>query len=190
MKRTLLPATVAALFTALPASAELESYTVDPRHTFPTYEVSHFGYSMQRGRFNKSSGRITLDTAARKCSADIEIDAASVSSGVDKLDEHLRSADFFNVARHPQITFRTTDCVFEGDKVKGATGELTINGVTRPVALVANVFQCAPNPMIKMKQCGADLETTIKRSEFGMTYALPALGDDVKLRINVESTRN
>lgn len=190
MKRTLLPLALTAFLLALPALAEPETYTVDPRHTFPAYEVSHFGYSMQRGRFNRASGRITLDTAARKCSADIAIEVASVSSGVDKLDEHLRGEDFFNAAKNPQITFKTDNCAFEGDRVKSATGDLTINGVTRPVTLVANVFHCAPNPMNKVKQCGADLETTIKRSDFGMKYALPALGDDVKLRINVEAIKS
>jgi polyisoprenoid-binding protein YceI len=188
MKRLILPSILAALM-SLPAFAAPETYTVDPRHTFPSYEISHFGYSMQRGRFNKASGRITLDTAARKCSADIAIDVASVSSGVDKLDEHLRGEDFFNAAKNPQITFRTENCVFEGDRVKSSTGDLTINGVTRPVTLVANVFQCAPNPMNRTKQCGADFEASIKRSDFGMKYALPALGDDVKLRINVEATQ-
>lgn len=188
--RPLLTAACAALTAcAIPAFAQLETYTVDPRHTFPSYEVSHFGYSMQRGRFNRTSGKITLDVAARKCEADIAIEAASVSSGVDKLDEHLRAEDFFNAARHPLITFRTNSCVFEGDRVKSAVGQLSMNGVTRTVTLVANVFQCAPNPMIKVKQCGADLETTVKRSDFGMTYGLPALGDEVKLRINVEATK-
>lgn len=190
MKRTLLPATVAALLTPLPACAELESYTVDPDHTFPTYEVSHFGYSMQRGRFNRTSGRITLDEAAGKCTADIAIDTASVSSGVDKLDEHLRSEDFLNAARNPQITFKSANCAFEGGKVKSATGDLTINGVTRPATLAANMFLCAPNPMNKRKQCGADLEVTVKRSDFGVKYALPALGDDVRLRINVEAIKD
>ena len=190
MKRIAFASALAALATTLPAAAELETYTVDPRHTIPTYEVSHFGYSMQRGRFGKSSGKITLDMAAKKGSADITIDAASVSSGVDKLDEHLRSEDFFNVAKNPQITFRSSNFAFDGDKVKSATGELTINGVTRPVTLTANLFQCAPNPMNKKKQCGADLLATIKRSDFGMNYALPALGDDVTLRIPVESIKD
>lgn len=190
MKRIIFPAAFAALLTALPAAAELETYTVDPRHTFPTYEVSHFGYSMQRGRFNKTSGRITLDEAARTCSADIAIDTASVSSGVDKLDEHLRSEDFLNAAKNPQITFKSSNCAFDGPKVKSATGDLTINGVTRPATLTANMFHCAPHPMNKRKVCGADLQITLKRSDFGVKYALPALGDEVTLRINVEAVKD
>ena len=189
MNRLTLAAALAA-FLAFPAAAEMESYTVDPRHTFPTYEVSHLGYSMQRGRFNKTSGRIAVDTAAKKGSADIAMETASVSTGVDKLDEHLRSEDFLNAAKFPQITFKSTDFAFEGEKVKSATGDLTINGLTRPVTFTANVFQCAMNPMLKKKQCGADLRATIKRSDFGMKYGLPYLGDEVTLRIPVEAIKD
>ncbi|MGZ5032860.1 MAG: YceI family protein [Usitatibacter sp.] len=190
MKRLTLVTFLVALLGAQSAAAELETYTVDPAHTRPTYEVSHFGYSMQRGRFNKTSGKITLDIAAKKGSADIVVDTASVDSGVPKLDEHLRSEDFFNAARNPQITFKSNSFAFEGDRVKSATGDLTMNGVTRPVTLTATVFQCAPHPMNKRKQCGADLITTVKRSDFGMKYGLPVLGDDVTLRIPVESVKD
>jgi polyisoprenoid-binding protein YceI len=189
MKRFALPAALAALSVALPALAQPETFNVDPRHTLPTYEVSHLGYSMQRGRFNKAGGKIVLDEAGHKCSADIVIDSASVSSGIDKLDEHLRSEDFFNAAKFPNITFKSTDCTFDGPKVKSARGDLTMNGITRPVVLTANVFNCGPHPMTKQRQCGADFETTVKRSEFGMKYALPALGDEVKLRIGVEALK-
>lgn len=190
MNRVNFVAALAASLATLPAAAELESYTVDPRHTFPTYEVMHLGYSMQRGRFNKTSGKITIDTAARTGSADIAMDTASVSSGVDKLDEHLRSEDFLNAEKFPQITFKSANFAFDGERVKSATGDLTLNGVTRPVTFTANVFYCGPHPMTKKKQCGADLQATIRRSDFGIKYALPALGDDVTLRIPVEAIKD
>jgi polyisoprenoid-binding protein YceI len=187
MKTIIFPAAFAAMLTAIPAAAEPVTYNIDSRHTFPYYEVSHFGYSTQRGRFGKTTGKIVFDSEARKGSADIAIDAASVTSGDEKLDAHLKSEDFFNVAKNPQITFKSSQLAFEGDKLKSATGELTINGVTKPVTLAANVFQCNVHPMLKKRQCGADFSTTIKRSDFGMKYALPALGDDVTLRISVEA---
>ena len=190
MKRIAFAPVLAALATALPSAAEMQTYTIDPQHTRPTYEVMHFGYSLQRGRFNKTSGKIMLDTAAKKGSADVTIDAASIDSGVPKLDEHLKSEDFFNVAKNPQITFKSTNFTFDGDKVKSATGDLTMNGITRPVTLTANLFQCAPHPMNKKPQCGGDFITTVKRSEFAMKYAIPALGDDVTLRIPVESIKD
>ena len=179
----------ATIATALPALAEPENFRIDPNHTFPSYEVSHLGFSLQRGRFDRTSGRIMLDEAAQKCSVWAVIEVASVNTGVAKLDDHLKSEDFFNAAKNPEITFKSTDCTFEGTKVKSARGDLTVNGITKPVMLTANLFNCGAHPMLKIKDCGADLETTVKRSEFGMKYALPLLGDDVKLRINVEALK-
>lgn len=190
MKRMLLAGAFAALLTALPASAELESYTLDPNHTFPSYEINHFGYSTQRGRFDKTSGKITLDTAAKKGSADVTIDTQSIDTGHKKLEEHLRSDEFFNVAQFPQITFKSSQFAFDGDKVKSATGDLTILGVSRPATLNVERFNCAIHPMLKKKICGAEMTTTIKRSEFGMGKYVPMLGDDVLLRINVEAIKD
>lgn len=181
---------IAVLAAALPAAAEMQSYTIDPMHTRPTYEVMHLGYSIQRGRFGKTSGKIMLDTAAKKGSAEVTIDAASIDSGVPKLDEHLKSEDFFNVAKNPLITFKSGNFAFDGDKVKSATGELTMNGITRPVTLTANLFLCAPHPMNKKPQCGGDFVTTVKRTDWGMKYAIPALGDEVTLHIPVEAIKD
>lgn len=191
MKRITLPAAfAAALLAAFTASAEIETFTVDPNHTYPAFEIGHFGYSTQRGRFNKTTGKITLDTAAKRGSADIAIDTGSVSTGHSKLEEHLRSEDFFNSAKYPQMTFKSNNFAFEGDKVKSAAGDLAINGVSRPVTLRAEYFNCAPHPMLKKKVCGAELTTTIKRSDFGIKTYLPALADDVLLRINVEAIKD
>jgi polyisoprenoid-binding protein YceI len=190
MKRIALVPALAALAVAFPAAAEMQSYTIDPQHTKPTYEVMHLGYSIQRGRFDKTSGKITLDTAAKKGSADITIDAASIDSGVPKLDDHLKSEDFFNVAKNPMITFKSSTFTFDGDKVKTVSGDLTMNGITKPVTLTANLFLCAAHPMTKKPQCGGDFQTTLKRSDFGMKYAIPALADDVTLHIPVEATKD
>jgi polyisoprenoid-binding protein YceI len=175
---------------ALPAAAEPETYTVDPNHTFPGYEIGHFGYSFQRGRFNKTAGKITLDFAAKRGSADITMDVASVSSGVAKLDQHLQAADFFDAATYPQITFHANDLVFDGDRVVAARGDLTIHGVSKPVSFTVSYFRCADHPMLKRKVCGADMTATIKRSDFNITYGLPMVADDVVLRVNVEAMKD
>ena len=188
MKAFTLAATLAAA--ALPALADVETYNIDPRHTFPVYEVGHMGYSFQRGRFNKTQGKITLDTAAKSGSAEVMIDVASVSSGVDKLDEHLRGEDFFGAAKNPQIVFKSSDLTFDGENVKQARGMLTMNGVTRPVTLDVTHFKCGMNPMMMRKVCGADMTATLKRSDFGMKYGLPMLADEVVLRINVEAIKD
>jgi polyisoprenoid-binding protein YceI len=190
MKHLLVPAAVAAILAAFPAAGAVESYTVDPNHTFPSYEIGHFGYSIQRGRFNRTSGKILLDTAARKGSADVTIDTTSIDTGHPKLTEHLKSPDFFDVAKYPQMTLKAGNFTFEGDTLKSAAGDLTIHGVTRPVTFKAEAFRCAPHPMLKKMICGAELTTTIKRSEFGMDKYVPALADDVLLRVNVEAIKD
>jgi polyisoprenoid-binding protein YceI len=184
MKKLLFLAVAA---TTLPAFAQPETYVVDPRHTFPSYEIGHNNYSFQRGRFNKTTGKITLDTQAKKGSADIVIDATSVSTGVEKLEEHIRSDDFLKTKAHPQITFKSNQFDFDGDKLKRVVGELTMAGVTRPVTLDATHFHCEPHKQMKVKVCGAELVGKIKRSEFGIVYGLPALSDEMTLRIGVEA---
>lgn len=188
MKKHLL-ATLLGALVAAPAFAA-ESYTIDPSHTLPVYEINHFNWSTQRGRFNKVSGKITLDRAARTGSIDLTIDVASVDSGVAKLDEHLMSEDFFDVAKHPTMRFRSDRIVFEGDKPRSVPGQFTLLGVTRPLTLAISSFHCAENPFAKKMACGANAVATLKRSEFGMTTYAPGLGDEVKLLVNVEAFKD
>ena len=188
MKRFILTAFV--LAAALPALADVETFNIDPNHTFPTYEVGHMGFSIQRGRFNKTRGIITLDMAAKSGSVDVAIDTTSVSSGVEKLDEHLRGADFFNAARYPQIVFKANDLTFDGDRVKAARGTLNLNGISQPVTLDVTRFKCGLHPMLMRKMCGAELTATIRRSDFEMKYGIPMVSDEVLLRINVEAIKD
>lgn len=189
MKRPALACALAAAF-AVSSAAASDSYSLDSRHTFPSFEVNHLGFSIQRGRFNKTSGKITFDAAAKKGTAEITIDAASVDTGLDKLEEHLRGEDFFNVARFPTITFKSDKFDFEGDKVKSVSGNLTMLGVTKPVTLSAAHFNCGVHPMNKKAMCGGDFATTVKRTDFGMKYAVPAVADEVALRIQVEAFKD
>ena len=180
----------AATLAALPVLAEVETYNIDPQHTFPAYEIGHFGYSLQRGRFDKTAGKIQIDTAARTGSVEVAIDTASVSSGVPKLDEHLRGEDFFDSQKFPKMTFKSTELAFDGERVRQARGTLTINGIARPVTFEVTYFKCGLNPMLMRKVCGADMTASIKRSDFGMKYALPMLADEVLLRVNVEAIKD
>jgi len=174
---------------AAPAAAQ-ETYSLDARHTFPAFEVRHFGMSTQRGLFNKTTGKVTVDLAAKKGSADIAIDMASVVTGDLKLIDHLRNEDFFDVAKYPTSTFKSSGFTFEGDKLVAVSGDLTLHGVTNPVTLAVHAFNCAPHPMSKKAMCGADASVTIKRSDFGISKYIPAIGDDVKLSIPVEAYRD
>jgi len=174
---------------ALPAAAA-DSYTVDPSHTYPNFEINHLGFSTMHGRFGATTGKITLDTAAKSGSIDITIDATSIDTGHAKRDTHLKSDEFFNVAKFPTLSYKASKLKFNGDKLSGADGELTMLGVTKPVSLAVTAFNCGPHPMNKKPMCGANATATIKRSDFGLSTFVPAVGDEVKITIEVEAGKD
>lgn len=180
-----------ALSVALPLSAlAADSYTIDPAHTYPHFSISHLGFSTMQGRFDKTSGSVTLDRAAKTGSVEIAIEAASLSTGFAKRDEHLRGPDFFNAAEFPAISYKSTAVHFKGDAPASVDGNLTILGVSKPVTLKIDAFNCGTNPMSKKDTCGAAASAQIKRSDFGVKYGLPAVGDDVKLVFEIEAIKN
>ena len=184
--------TVALILAAsLPLGAvAAESYTADPAHTYALFSVSHFGYSTMHGRFDKSSGKITLDRAAKTGTVDIAIEAASISTGFAKRDDHLKSPDFFNAAEYPSVTYKSSSIKFKGDTPASVEGKLTLLGVTKPVTLTIDAFKCGPNPMNQKEECGAAASAQIKRSDFGMKAFLPGVGDDIKLEFEIEAFKD
>lgn len=174
---------------AIPAHAA-DSYTIDPTHTWPMFEVSHLGFSTQHGRFDKSSGKITLDIAAQQGSVELVIDTASINMGFDKWDDKMKGPDFFSVVYFPTMTFTSDKIVFEGDKPVSTTGVLTLLGESRPVTLIISDFSCGTHPMLRKTMCGANISTTIKRSDFGMKKFIPAVGDEVKIYSPVEAYKD
>ena len=195
MRKAMLGAALLAL--PLAANANPESYTLDPYHTFPHFEVDHLGVSTMRGSFHKSSGKFVLDHAAKSGSVEISVETASIDTGDgDKggrprtRDEHLRSADFFNVAEFPRMTFKSTGVKFAGDNPAEIAGQLTLLGVTKPITLKVERWICKDNPMSKKPMCGGNASATLKRSDFGMKYGIPAIGDDLKLFFEFEGYRD
>jgi len=179
------------LSAALSASAfAVDGYTIDPNHTFPLFEVNHFGFSTQRGRFDRSTGKITLDLAAKKGSVDLNIDVTSLNMGFDTWNKHLAADGFFNTEKFPAMSFKSDKLVFEGDKVVAAEGSFTLLGVTKPLRLAVNNFRCAPNPLSKKAMCGADVTASFKRSDFGMSKYIPAVSDEVKISSPVEAIKD
>jgi len=176
---------------ALPVSAlAADGYTIDPAHTFPHFTISHLGFSTMHGRFDKTSGKVSLDRAAKSGSVDIAIETASISTGFAKRDEHLRGPDFFNAAEFPAISYKSTAVHFKGDTPVSVDGNLTISGVSKPVSLNIDAFNCGTNPMSKKDTCGAAASAQIKRSDFGVKYGLPNVGDDVKLEFEIEAIKD
>ena len=170
-----------------PAAPGEEIYAIDPGHTFPSFEISHLGWSTHRGRFNKTSGWITLNRAARSGSIQLTIDADSIDTGDVRLEERLRKPDFLDTTTFPDITFRSNKLRFEGDALTAVDGDLTLRGVTRPVSLTVSLFRCGKFPVIGTEVCGANAETTIKRADFGISMYPSMIGGDVKLLIQVEA---
>lgn len=171
---------------ALPALA-VDSYTIDPRHTCPVFEIDHLGFSVQRGRFNKATGNIRLDLAARTGAIDVTIDSASIDMGFDEWDKHMRSDEFFNVEKFPTMQFTSDKLIFDGDELVGAEGQFTMLGVTKPLTLAIGGLHCAVHPVNQKPMCGANATAAIKRSDYGMVKYLPGIGDEVKLLIPVEA---
>lgn len=172
------------------AAHAADSYSVDPTHTYAHFSVSHLGFSTMQGRFNQSSGKVTLDRAAKTGSVDIVIEAASLDTGYAKRDDHLKSPDFFNVAENPKITFKSNSIKFKGDMPATVEGNLTMLGVTRAVTLSISAFKCGTNPMNKKELCGAAASAQIKRSDFGMKYGLPNIGDEIALVFEIEAYKD
>lgn len=187
MKKIALLALAAAL--AAPAIAAPETYIIDASHTFPRFEYSHFGYSTQLSRFDKTSGKIVLDRAARTVAVDVVIDTKSVDTGFPVFDGHIQGEDFFDTGKYPTASYKSTGARFDGDQPVAIEGNLTIKGVTRPVTLTLLSFHCMPHPILKKDACGANATAKIKRSEFGAGKYAPYVGDDVTLNIAVEALK-
>ncbi|MEI2679538.1 MAG: YceI family protein [Burkholderiaceae bacterium] len=189
MKTSTVTVLAAALLASGLAQAESVTYSVEPTHTYVTFEVRHFGTSTNRGRFDKKEGSITIDRAAKTGQAEITIDMTSISTGLALFDKHLRGENFFKAAEFPTAKFVGDKFTFDGDKVTAVSGTLTLLGKTQPVTLAATHFNCYENPFVKREVCGGDFETTIQRSTYGMTYGLPGIPDSIKLLIQVEGVK-
>lgn len=183
-----------ALLAPLPVVASPVTYTIDPVHSFPNFAVNHLGMTTIHGRFERVTGKVTLDAAAKTGSLEVKIPTATVNTGHSRAegggrsrDEHLRAADFFNSTEFPDMVYKSTKFNFSGDKLESVDGNLTLLGVTKPLKLNVKSFNCGPHPFNKKPMCGADIEGTMKRTDYGMKFGVPAIGDEVKLVIGVEA---
>ena len=190
------PLLAAILLAACPlaAQAQAENYKVDSLHSFPHFGVDHFGVSTIWGRFDKMGGTFSIDRAAKKGSVELTIETASVTTGDNdkgsrprSRDEHLRQADFFNTAEFPRMTYKSTNVKFSGDNPSEIEGQLTLLGVTKPVNIKIDRWVCREHPMSKRAMCGGDASGSFKRTDFGMKFGVPAVGDEIRLKINFEA---
>jgi polyisoprenoid-binding protein YceI len=181
----------------LAAHAAPETYTIDPLHAFPNFWVEHFGLSEVHGRFDRMTGKFAIDKQAKTGSVELAIATASISTGdsvkgsrAQSRDDHLKSADFFNAAEFPQMSFKSTKVNFSGDLPSSVEGNFTLLGVTKPVTLTFERFKCGQHPFTKKDRCGGNAVGKIKRSDFGMKYGIPAMGDEIGLNVSFEGDKD
>ncbi|MBK5957768.1 hypothetical protein CCR97_06025 [Rhodoplanes elegans] len=159
------------------------TYKVDPDHTQVAFTVNHFGFTDYFGLLGGSTGTLTLDPKRPGAAqVTIEIPLAAAVTTSKELDAHLQAADFFETAKFPKASFRSTRVEVDGERAR-IVGDLTLRGVTRPVVLDARFTGAGINPMNKAATIGFEATTSVKRSEFGMKFALPVVSDQVDLRI-------
>lgn len=194
MRRALLAATLVATVAGFasaqipgrpdPKLATAGTYQIDPGHTQVLFTVNHQGFTEYTGQFTQPTGTLTLDPAnPANDKVEVSFPIAKVSTTVPALDKHLMSADFFDAAQFPEGRFVSTQVTVKGTTATIA-GNLTLHGVTRPVTLQAHFIGAGANPQSKKTNVGFQATTIVRRSEFGIKFALPAVSDDVRLTIN------
>ena len=178
----------AVLLAATAAHAAPVTYDIDPMHTYPSFEADHMGISTWRGKFDRTTGSVTMDRAAGTGSLEIVVDMKSADFGLPALDKAAKGKELFESVKYPKAHFKGTLEGFTDGAPTKAVGTLEMHGKTNPVTLEIRKFKCIPHPMFKREVCGADVYTTLDREQFGMD-AGKAYGFSmaVDLRIQVEA---
>jgi polyisoprenoid-binding protein YceI len=173
------------------AGAAPELYNIDPNHTYPSFEADHMGgLSVWRGKFDHTTGTVMLDRSAAAGTIEVSVDTRSLDFGHERLNEHAKGPELFDVAKYPTATYKGQFSQFDGDRPVEARGELTLHGVTKPLTLTIRSFLCKTNPMSKKEVCGADATTTFDRSDFGIDFGKQmGFRQEVKLAIQVEAIK-
>lgn len=187
MKHITLLIVAAAIST--PVLAAPETYVIDNTHTYPRFSYSHFGFSTQLSRFDKTSGNIVIDREAKIGSVNVIITTTSVDTGYPLFNEHIQGPDFFDTAKYPTATFTSSKVNFAGEKIISVDGTLTLKGISKPVTLDVTSFQCMSHPMLKKDACGANATAMVKRTDFNMGKYAPNVSDEVTLTIAVEAVK-
>jgi len=168
-----------------PARVTAGTYKADSAHTQIAFKVNHLGFNAYHGLFGDSTGTLTLDPAKPNAAkVDIEIPMSGITTTNAKLTEHLKGADFFDAAKFPTARFQSTSVNASGTSAT-ITGNLTLKGVTKPVTLDAKFIGAGKGPMNGLETVGFEATGSIKRSDFGISYGIPFVPDDVPLEITV-----
>ena len=181
---------VALLLVTSSIASSADKYTFDKVHTQILFFANHLGFSKSQGEFHDFDGSFVFDPQdMRNSHVEVAINTASIDMDYKKWDDHMKNEDFFNVRKFPTMTFRSTKVIPTGEKSARIIGELTLLGITKPVEVEMTFNKAGIHPFSKKYVAGFSAHTTIIRSDFGMTYGLPALGDEVEIRLEVEGER-
>jgi len=165
-----------------------QTYTLDTLHSAPTFEFKHLGITTQSGRFNRVAGSVTLDPGARKGSVTYEVETSTLNMGYGAEGPESPGYQLFDVGHFPKITFKSSKLAFDkAGVVVAADGELSLLGVTRPLTVQVQHFQCSISDLTKKPLCTADVTATVKRSEFGMLRFIPSISDEVQVHVPIEA---
>ncbi len=178
-----------ALLAPPPAAAQPLDFTLVPEHSFAHFEVLHFGTSTTRGRFGPLAGLATLDRQAGTGEVSLRIPTGGVNTGLAVFDARLRQPDLLDSSGYPDAFFVSRNFRFESGRLVEVRGEFTLRGRSRPLALRALNFGCRPDPENQREICGGDFEASFKRSDYGLNFGLPLVGNDIRLVIQVEAAR-
>jgi polyisoprenoid-binding protein YceI len=190
MKNRIIKPLIFSVLTLLMAGASAQVYNIDSSHTYPSFEADHMGLSIWRGKFTKTTGKIVLDRQSTTGgNVEIVIDASTVDFGHAKMNEKARGDEMFNVAKFPNVLFKSTALKYEGERLVIVDGEMTMLGVTKPLSLRVTHFKCVLHPLHKREVCGADAHGRFDRSDFGMNIGLPRFSPEIKLAIQVEGIK-
>ncbi|MDE2304033.1 MAG: polyisoprenoid-binding protein [Gammaproteobacteria bacterium] len=175
-----------AALAAASATAKPVTYVLDPMHTYPSFSADHMGgLSVWRGKFTKTSGKVVLDRAAKTGHIDVTVDVGSIDFGLAKLDEHARSPEIFDVAKYPTATYVGELTKWKGDVPTEARGTFTLHGVSRPLTLHIDSFECKYIAMFKHEVCGADAKATFNRADYGVSFG-KAYGFNMQVRLQIQ----
>lgn len=171
------------------ATAKPVEYKIDPTHTATVFTWNHFGFSTPSANFSDIQGTINVDNAKpASSSVNVTIPLSSLNTNVTALDEHLKTADFFDAAKYPNITFKSTKVQSLGKNKYKITGDLTVKNVTKPVILDATLNKQGVHPMTKAETVGFNATTSFNRSAFDVGGYVPNVGDKITVNITTEAS--
>lgn len=184
-------ATILALVISTQISiAAVGKYNLEANHSSVMWIANHLGFSSVSGKFTDVSGVINFDEQdPKKSSVDVVIKTASIATGLPKFDQHLKSKDFFNTEQFPTAKFVSTKITTTSKNTAKIVGDLTLLGITKPITLNAKFNKVALHPMNNQPTIGFSATTTINRSDFGISYGIPAVADKVDLVIEIEANQ-